>query len=176
MNIVVLLSIVLLITLLGTYLVVENNKKKAQQLQKRIYNDRVSSAHTELRKQLLIIKDARLIRPMDVNTIAQLATNFFVVQSKTEENLEQLENLSHSLVVMLQSEVNKTFIGQDSEQLKLNLRDFVNALPKNGRDFNQEFYQTQLPSLVATIATSEFIAQTEEIEKEQTEDDEQPVE
>lgn len=156
---VVLLSVALLITLLATYLVIDNNRKKAEQLQKKIFNERISESSEQLKAHLLLLKDARLIRPMDINTIAQIASNFFVVQAKSDETISFLEQTIESFINCSQKELNKAYMTQDKEPIIEAYSLFMKQLPTSGRDFNHEFYQ-YFPSLTAVLVSPEIALQT----------------
>lgn len=156
MSLIVYLSVILLITLLGTYLVIENNRKKAESAKKAQYQAKYQKLNNTLKDQIKILSDARFIRPKDVNSLQSISNHFFVVQPKTEDNLQLLEQLVDSLVFVFASEMNKTLITHDKETLTKQLQLFIADLPKSGIGFNQDFYQQQLPAMITLLKTPDI--------------------
>jgi hypothetical protein len=153
MSLIVYLSVTLLITLLGTYLVIENNRKKAESAKKAQYQAKYQKLNNALKEQVKLLSDARFIKPKDATSLQSISNHFFVVQPKTEENLQLLEQLVDSLVFVFASEMNKTLITLDKETLTKQLQHFIADLPKSGIGFNQEFYQQQLPAMITLLKT-----------------------
>lgn len=153
MSLIVYLSVILLITLLGTYLVIENNRKKAESAKKAQYQAKYQKLNNALKEQVKLLSDARFIKPKDATSLQSISNHFFVVQTKTEENLQLLEQLVDSLVFVFASEMNKTLITLDKETLTKQLQHFIADLPKSGIGFNQEFYQQQLPAMITLLKT-----------------------
>ena len=156
MTYVVFLALLLLITLLGTYLVIENNRRKAREAEKRQFNNRVIEVTNNLKAKLNEFCAAKIIKPKYIARIQVIASNFFVVQPHTDENLLYLERIVDSLINTVNSELAKTYVtgerGQLSEQLSL----FVAELPYGGIEYNRTFYYEILPSLIKTLESAEL--------------------
>ncbi|MFY8327216.1 hypothetical protein [Pseudoalteromonas sp. ZZD1] len=156
MTYVVFLALLLLITLLGTYLVIENNRRNAREAEKRLFNSRVAEVTTHLKSKLNEFCEAKIIKPKYVARIQVIASNFFVVQPHTDENLLYLERIVDSFITTVNSELAKTYVtgerGKLSEQLSL----FVADLPYGGIEYNRTFYYEILPSLIKTLESAEL--------------------
>lgn len=153
MTYVVIFALLLLITLLGAYIRVENNRKKAIEAKKKQFNERVSQVSSRLKAKLNTLLEAKIIRPKYVAQIQAIVTNFFVVQAHTDDNLQQLEDLSDDLVSTLSSELAKAVQTEQSQPLQDNIQYFVSELPQQGILYNKAFYNEILPSLIVQIKT-----------------------
>ncbi|HAG41684.1 MAG TPA: hypothetical protein DCL33_17605, partial [Pseudoalteromonas sp.] len=69
MTYVVIFALLLLITLLGAYIRVENNRKKALETKKKQFNERVAQVNTRLKTKLNNLLEAKIIRPKYVAQI-----------------------------------------------------------------------------------------------------------
>ncbi len=156
MTYVVLITIILLITLLATYLVIENNRKKAEQLKKQQLIDRQKHTVDFYKKQLALYVDAKILRPKHSHNMLVIAGNFFVVQAKSEDNLELFESCIESLMTTINNEIAKSHITGNTEILANNMLSFIESLPTSARDYNKEFYSQMLHTLVLTITTPEL--------------------
>ena len=96
MTYVVFFALLLLITLLASYLKIESNRKKAIEAKKKLFNERVSHVNARLKTKLNELLDAKVIRPKYIPRIQAILSNFFVVQPHTDENLQQLEDIADS--------------------------------------------------------------------------------
>ncbi|WP_289076969.1 hypothetical protein, partial [uncultured Pseudoalteromonas sp.] len=129
MTYVVIFALLLLITLLGAYIRVENNRKKALETKKKQFNERVAQVSTRLKAKLNSLLEAKIIRPKYVAQIQAIVTNFFVVQPHTDENLQHLEDISDSLVSTLSIEFQKALQSENAQALQDNIQYFVSELP-----------------------------------------------
>lgn len=156
MTYVVFFAIMLLITLLASYLVIESNRKKTLETKKRLFNERVLNAHLRLKTKLSELVDAGVINNKYLARIQLVVTNFFVVQPYTDENLQRLEDLSALLITTLNEEITKTYIRNSTQELSINIQYFIAQLPAQGILFNKTFYHDILPSLIVNIKTQEI--------------------
>jgi len=153
MTYVVIFALLLLITLLGAYIKVENNRKKALEAKKKLFNDRVAHVNNRLKSKLNNLLEAKVIRPKYVGQIQAIVSNFFVVQPHTEDNLQHLEDLNENLVSTLYSELQKALQSDNIQPLQDSIQYFVSELPQQGILYNKAFYHEILPSLIVQIKT-----------------------
>lgn len=161
MTYVVFFALLLLITLLYSYLKIESNRKKAIEARKKLFNERVSHVNTRLKAKLNDLLDAKIIRPKYVPRIQAIVNNFFVVQSHTDENLQQLEDTADLLINTLSNELIKTNQTNIIQPLIDNIQYFVSELPQQGILYNKSFYINTLPPLIALLKTEESIQPTD---------------
>ena len=76
MTYVVFFALLLLITLLYSYLKIESNRKKAIEARKKLFNERVSHVNSRLKAKLNDLLDAKIIRPKYVPRIQAIVNNF----------------------------------------------------------------------------------------------------
>ena len=164
MTYVVIFALLLLITLLGAYIRVENNRKKALEIKKKQFNERVTHVNTRLKTKLNNLLEAKIIRPKYVAQIQAIVSNFFVVQPHTEENLQHLEDINDSLISTLSIEFQKAVLNENTQALQDNIQYFVSELPQQGILFNKAFYQEILPSLILQIKTDTPVNHSEPLE------------
>lgn len=153
MTYVVFLALLLLITLLGTYLIIENNRRNALEAEKRLFNTRVAEVTSNLKSKLNEFCEAKIIKPKYIPRIQVIASNFFVVQPHTDENLLYLERIVDSFITTVSSELAKTYVTGEREKLEDQLSLFVAELPYGGIQYNRTFYYELLPSLLKTLET-----------------------
>ncbi|NMF46633.1 hypothetical protein HHL01_00335 [Pseudoalteromonas arctica] len=161
MTYVVFFALLLLITLLATYLKVESNRKKAIEARKKLFNERVSHVNTRLKTKLNELLDAKIIRPKYIPRIQAIVNNFFVVQPHTDENLQQLEDIADLLINTLSNELIKTNQTNIIQPLIDNIQYFVSELPQQGILYNKSFYINVLPPLIALIITEDTVQLTD---------------
>jgi len=161
MTYVVFFALLLLITLLYSYLKIESNRKKAIEARKKLFNERVLHVNTRLKAKLNDLLDAKIIRPKYVPRIQAIVNNFFVVQSHTDENLQQLEDTADLLINTLSNELIKTNQTNIIQPLIDNIQYFVSELPQQGILYNKNFYINTLPPLIALLKTQENIQPTD---------------
>ena len=164
MTYVVIFALLLLITLLGAYIRVENNRKKALETKKKQFNERVAQVSTRLKAKLNSLLEAKIIRPKYVAQIQAIVTNFFVVQPHTDENLQHLEDISDSLVSTLSIEFQKALQSENAQALQDNIQYFVSELPQQGILYNKAFYHEIFPSLMVQIKTDTPVNPSESLE------------
>ena len=165
MNYVVFLALLLLITLLGSYLVIENNRRKALAAKKKLFNSRVSEVSANLKFKLNEYCEVKIIRPKYIPRMQVIVSNFFVVQPHTDENLLYLERITESLIGTINSELAKTYVTGERDALAERLDFFVSELPSTGIAYNKTFYHELLPSMIKVLTTSELSANSEDYEK-----------
>ncbi|MBQ4862826.1 hypothetical protein J8L98_14155 [Pseudoalteromonas sp. MMG013] len=153
MSYIVFSTLVLLITLLGVYVVIENNRKKARDAEKKIFNDRLKNITSQFKSRTAEFVDAKALRPKYSPKINAIVGNFFVVQPHTEENLDQLERVAEQFVMSVVFELNKCRETGNIDLLADQLQYFVAELPTSGIAFNKEFYHEILPALIVMIKT-----------------------
>lgn len=160
MTLVVFFALLLLITLLGTYLIIENNRRKAIEAKKKAFNARVSEVTKQLKTKLNEYIDARIMRPKYSSRLQMITSNFFVVQPHTDDNLLHLENITDLFINTLNSELAKTYVTGDRDELINRIDFFVAELPLNGIAYNKVFYNEVLPSLISTLKSPELSTDT----------------
>ncbi|KPH59641.1 hypothetical protein HJP15_17145 [Pseudoalteromonas sp. NEC-BIFX-2020_002] len=156
MTYVVFFAILLLITLLGSYLVIENNRRKAVEAKKKLFNARVTEVTNNLKAKLNEFSDAKILRPKYIARTQVIASNFFVVQPHTDENLLYLEGIIESLISTISSELAKTYVTGERDALAEKLDYFVADLPQTGIAYNHGFYREILPSLIKILQSPEL--------------------
>ncbi|WP_342366029.1 hypothetical protein [Pseudoalteromonas sp. S16_S37] len=155
MSYIVFFTLLLLITLLGVYVVIENNRKKAREAQKKIFNARLKEVTDNFKAKTAEYVDAKILRPKYAPKINAIVGNFFVVQAHTEANLNQLEKISEQFTRVVGTELGKSRITGNKDQLAEQLQYFVAELPSSGIAYNKDFYHEILPALIALIKTSD---------------------
>ncbi|MFK3865673.1 hypothetical protein [Pseudoalteromonas rhizosphaerae] len=165
MTYVVFFALLLLITLLGSYLMIENNRRKALEAQKKLFNNRVKEVTQQLKIKLNEYCDAKIIRPKYIPRIQVIASNFFVVQPHTDENLLYLERINESLISTISSELAKTYVTGERDALAERLDFFVAELPIAGVAYNKTFYHELLPSMIKVLRTDDLSANPEDYVK-----------
>ncbi len=154
MTLVVILALVLLITVLATFLIIENNRKKAEEFKRKLYKERHQATLDYYKRQLEHYVSLKLIRPKHITYFEAISRNFFVVQPKTDENLELLEGTLERLCNAINAQVAIANEASLREALALQLIKFIHSLPSTGREYNTHFYTEFLPSLIIeTIST-----------------------
>ncbi|KZX02320.1 hypothetical protein [Pseudoalteromonas luteoviolacea] len=153
MTYIVIVSIVLLITILGVYMVIENNRQKARDAEKRIFNERVKDITGLYKRKISEYVDCKLIRPKHTPKFNAIVSNFFVVQPHNDENLDRLEKVSELLLMQIGSELNKCRNNDSLELLSEQLFLFAAELPSTGIAYNKAFYTEVLPALISRIQT-----------------------
>ena len=151
MGYIVFLALLLLITLLGCYWIIESNRQKAIEAEKRRFNQRVKEINNDFKIKLIEFSEAKLIRPKNIGSLHQITSNYFVVQAHNEENLNQLEYISDLFINTVIAEASRLQSEAEHDQLADRLQYFMAQLPRNGIEFNKTFYQETFPSLVETI-------------------------
>ncbi|MBQ4835351.1 hypothetical protein [Pseudoalteromonas luteoviolacea] len=173
MSYIVFVSIVLLITILGVYMVIENNRQKARDAEKKIFNERVKDISSLYKRKIAEYVDCKLIRPKHAPKFNAIVSNFFVVQSHNEENLARLEKVSEHLLSQIGSELNKCRSNDNVELLSEQLFLFAAELPSAGIAYNKNFYVEILPALISRIQTPDT---HEKIEHEVEVDSDEKIE
>lgn len=157
-------ALLLLATLLATYMKIESNRKKIIKAKRKLFHERATYVKLSLKAKLNELLDAKLIRPKYISRIQAIVNNFFVVQSYTEENLQRLEDITRLLINTLSNELIK--INQTSfiQPLIDNVERFVEELPQQGIHYNREFYINTLPMLI-TLLESDIQTQPVDIDE-----------
>jgi len=161
MTYVVFFALLLLITLLASYLKIESNRKKAIEAKKKLFNKRVSQVNARLKTKLNELLDAKVIRPKYIPRIQAILSNFFVVQPHTDENLQQLEDIADLLISTLTNELIKVNQTNFIQSLIDNIQYFVSELPQQGILYNKHFYTNALPALISSIKTEDLSQPTD---------------
>ena len=151
MTYVVFFALLLLITLLASYLKIESNRKKAIEAKKKQFNDRVTQVNSRLKTKLNELVEAHVIAPKFIPRIQVIVSNFFVVQPHTDENLQSLEDTADLLINTLSSEFLKAQQTDTIQVLSDNIKYFVAELPNQGILYNKAFYKEALPNLIGLI-------------------------
>ena len=150
---VVFFTLALLITILSVYLVIENNRRKAREAEKKAFNDRLKVISSNFKLKVAEFVEAKILRPKYGPQINAIVGNFFVVQAHSEENLAQLEKVSELFIYSVTNELNKCRSNGNMDLLAEQLQYFVAELPTAGIAYNRDFYREMLPALIARIQT-----------------------
>ncbi|CAM3557799.1 hypothetical protein [Pseudoalteromonas maricaloris] len=150
---VVFFTLALLITILSVYLVIENNRRKAREAEKKAFNDRLKVISSNFKLKVAEFVEAKILRPKYAPQINAIVGNFFVVQAHSEENLAQLEKVSELFIYSVTNELNKCRSNGNMDLLAEQLQYFVAELPTAGIAYNRDFYREMLPALIARIQT-----------------------
>ncbi|SFC93986.1 hypothetical protein [Pseudoalteromonas denitrificans] len=164
MTYVVFFTIILLITLLGVFLTIESNKKKAILLKKQNFTERQNHAISHFKTQISQFIEAKILRPKHGQNLQAIAGNFFVVQAHNEDNLLILESTLENLINTLNSELAKANISNDKETIANKILDFIQELPTSARDYHNEFYTQIMPALIVTLKTPDLVIEDEAAE------------
>ncbi|WMN60263.1 hypothetical protein NI389_02215 [Pseudoalteromonas xiamenensis] len=153
MTMLVLVTLILLIVLLAVYVVIENNRRKAREAEKRAYNERVKEINAHFKLKLAEFVEAKIVRPKYVPKLQSITNNFFVVQHHTEENLHQLERVADLFVNTVGRELQKCYVTKNIDALETQMQYFVAELPSAGIAYNKAFYHEILPALIVLLQT-----------------------
>ncbi|GMM82838.1 hypothetical protein [Pseudoalteromonas sp. MTN2-4] len=170
MNYIIIATIVLLITLLGVYLVIENNRKKAKNAEKQVFNQRHNEVTLHFKTKTSEFVAAGAIASKYSGTINTIVNNFFVVQAHTEDNLNQLERIVELFILTVGEEVHKHREHDTMDTLKDTMTAFAKELPTNGVAYNKDFYYESLPAMITLLKTAD-IADVESQDKDETDKD-----
>lgn len=157
---VVFFTLVLLITILSVYLVIENNRRKAREAEKRAFNERVKEITNHFKSKVSEYVAAKILRPKYAPQVNAIVSNFFVVQAHNEDNLEQLERVSDQFTHCVTAELIKCQQNGNIDLLEEQLQYFIAELPSAGIAYNRDFYREILPALIARIQTPDTPAMT----------------
>ncbi|MCG7538682.1 hypothetical protein EXT48_10590 [Pseudoalteromonas sp. CO348] len=173
---VVFFTLALLITILSVYLVIENNRRKAREAEKKAFNDRLKVISSNFKLKVTEFVEAKILRPKYAPQINAIVGNFFVVQTHSEENLAQLEKVSELFIYSVTNELNKCRSNGNMDLLAEQLQYFVAELPTAGIAYNRDFYREMLPALIARIQTPDTpaIQQDEDVLDSQELGDSEP--
>ncbi|CAM4333731.1 MULTISPECIES: hypothetical protein [Pseudoalteromonas] len=173
---VVFFTLALLITILSVYLVIENNRRKAREAEKKAFNDRLKVISSNFKLKVAEFVEAKILRPKYAPQINAIVGNFFVVQAHSEENLAQLEKVSELFIYSVTNELNKCRSNGNMDLLAEQLQYFVAELPTAGIAYNRDFYREMLPALIARIQTPDTpaIQQDEDVLDSQELGDSEP--
>ncbi|KAF7786583.1 hypothetical protein PRUB_a1195 [Pseudoalteromonas rubra] len=171
MSYVVFVSITLLITILGVYVVIENNRKKAREAEKRVFNERLKEISSHFKSKISEFVNYKLIRPKHAPQFNAIVGNFFVVQAHNDDNLEALERVTDQLLATIGKELNKCRENGNMDLLADQLFMFVSELPSAGLAYNKAFYSEILPALISRIQTPDTPAQADTQEAVQNEEE-----
>lgn len=163
-------TIVLLITLLGVYLVIENNRQKAKNAEKQIFNQRHSEVTAHFKAKTSEFVAAGAIPSKYSGNINTIVNNFFVVQAHSEDNLNQLERIVELFILTVGEEVHKHREKDTMDTLKDKMTAFAKELPTSGVAYNKNFYFESLPSMITLIKTADIAEIDEELTDGQNED------
>ncbi|KJY91272.1 hypothetical protein [Pseudoalteromonas piscicida] len=173
---VVFFTLALLITILSVYLVIENNRRKAREAEKKAFNDRLKVISSNFKLKVTEFVEVKILRPKYAPQINAIVGNFFVVQAHSEENLAQLEKVSELFIYSVTNELNKCRSNGNMDLLAEQLQYFVAELPTAGIAYNRDFYREMLPALIARIQTPDTpaIQQDEDVLDSQELGDSEP--
>lgn len=153
MGFVVFLAITLLITLLTTYMVIENNRKKAIALEKKQQNERIEVAANRFKSVVSNLGKLRVVKPRDTNLLQQISSHYFVMQPKNDKTIAQYEQTINLLADVFEQELDKHQLREDKHLFAKNVYLFMAELPKAGHQYTAEFYLHELPSLNHILVT-----------------------
>jgi hypothetical protein len=156
MTYIIIATIVLLITLLGVYLVIESNRKKAKNAEKLVFNQRHNEVTLHFKSKTSEFVAAGAIPAKYSGTINTIVNNFFVVQAHSEDNLNQLERIVELFILTVGEEVHKHRESDSMDKLKDKMTAFAKELPTNGVAYNKSFYYESLPSMITLIKTADM--------------------
>ncbi|WP_462157898.1 hypothetical protein [Pseudoalteromonas sp. GB56] len=159
MVLIVVLALVLLIALLAVYIIIERNRQKARELERRLFNTRIKEVQQRFSSVLHEYVEARILRPKNTTQLNSICSNFFVVQSKNNENLEYLEYIIERILQTFQSELTKADARKDIEGLRERMQFLVAEIPHRGIEFNYAFYHEILPSLITQLMSRDLSPQ-----------------
>ncbi|MBQ4833234.1 hypothetical protein J8L70_08275 [Pseudoalteromonas sp. MMG010] len=154
MGYIVFFSLLLLITLLRSYLAIEKNRRIADKIKKQQYNERIDQVKSRLKRKLIILQSNISIKANHLASFNSIVGNFYVVQPHTDEKLEQLEDIVELLISTLNHSIRVLEHTENKQILCDKVEQFVEQLPNQGRLFNHCFYTTVLPTLIKSLEIS----------------------
>ena len=176
MNYIIIATTVLLITLLGVYVVIENNRKKAKNAEKMLFNQRHSEVVEHFKHNVSDFVSVGALPSRHSSTINAIVSNFFVVQPHTEDNLNQLELIVELFILTVGEEVHIHRDKDNIDELKDKLVAFAKELPSNGVAYNKDFYHESLPAMITLLKSSSLDESYDSQDKEDTDSpDESPM-
>ncbi|RZQ52164.1 hypothetical protein C1E23_15485 [Pseudoalteromonas phenolica] len=169
MNYIIIATTVLLITLLGVYLVLENNRKKAKCAEKLLFNQRHSEVVEHFKHNVSDFVSVGALPSNHSCIINCIVGNFFVVQPHTEDNLNQLERIVELFILTVGEQVHIHRDQDDMDGLQEKLVAFARELPTNGAAYNKDFYHESLPAMITLIKGSNTDKPSESTSEDDTE-------
>lgn len=149
-------------------MVIENNRRKAIEAEKKRFSARLKEIQTDFKNKLIEFSEQKIIRPKHVQQLNMICNHFFVVQSHNDENLNLLETVTSSFINAVTIEYKKVSNPADHILLTDKMQYFISELPQHGIGYNKSFYTEHLPSLLEalkftpTTDTSEVEVSTEQ--------------
>lgn len=172
---VVILSILLLITTLAVYKVIDKERQQRLALEKQYNNERITNVSQSLKLNLQEYIALELLTPKQLAALLAITNNFFVVQPRNEQNITYLEFISAELMASFATAQQHAALNNQEAQLEEKINDFINELPTKGVDYNYGFYHDYLPVLLlALTAQNPSPSHEEEIDQDQESNERAP--
>ena len=137
-----------LVTLIGAYLYVEAQKRKAIKAKKRAIINHVSALKSNFKLALDGHVEQHLLSIKQHQAIYRIANNFFIFQPVTSKSIEFCEFSLNNVISAMPSGGPES-IHFESIQEQINV--FVRALPVAPNGYNSNFYRNDLPLFIKKV-------------------------
>lgn len=147
--------LLVVVCLVGAYLYIEAQRKKAIAEQKRAISLRVTKLKSTYKQTLLGFVEEQIITIPQHDVLYRIANNFFIFQPINDQSINNCEfTLNNITGALYNIKPSMPHYPEIQEQVTA----FVAQLPLQARDFNPNFYKVTLPKLV-----NKFVELKEEI-------------
>lgn len=140
-----------LAALIGAYVYVETQKRKAIQQKNNAITLSIARIKDKFKEDIKHLVEQDILTLKQYESIYRIANNFFVFQAVTSKSIEFCEHLLNNVISAIPNS------GPDSihyqlaqEQISL----FVRALPATANRYNSSFYRKDLPRLIKNLIDS----------------------
>ena len=141
----------ILVSLVGAYLYVEAQRKKAIEESKKAVIIRVASVKDKFKAELKRFVEQEILTIKQHESLYRIANNFFVFQPITDKSIEFCEySLNNVISAIPNNGPESLHFDRIQEQIKL----FIRALPVQPNDYNGKFYRKDLPKLIKRLVDS----------------------
>ena len=163
MTIWITILVTLLFIAMMAYVILENKKQKELERIRKENAQRHKLIQSTFKRRLNEYIEKRMLRPKDRDLLYLIAVNFFIFRRLSTESLSQLDKTIGLVLNTIDKAIQSAQSVEDKEMARLHIQEFIQLLPLSGRDYNLDFYDSVLPSLIARLE-SYFMEPTIEIE------------
>jgi hypothetical protein len=140
-----------LIALVGAYVYIETQKRKAIEVKKKAVIVYVATIKDKFKTKIIQLVEQEILTIKQHQSIYRIANNFFIFQPVTSKSIEFCEHTLNNVISAIPNG------GADTPhfvllQEKISL--FVMALPVVANGYNASFYRNELPLLIKGLVES----------------------
>lgn len=133
-----------LITLIGAYIYIEGQKRKAIEQQKKAITLRITNIKVNFKADLKAFVEQQILTVKQHDSFFRIANNFFIFQPVTTKSIAFYEySLKNVISAMPNAEPDSVHFERVQEKINI----FVRALPTAANGYNSQFYREELPKL-----------------------------